>query len=218
MARPILLAAACVLAIASAAHADLLARVTVITTDLGGTPISTIDVGEDFLLQVFVQDIRNPPAVAGGIAAGYLNVDYDGVLVSISPSAPIEYDPFFTAWQTGNLDEPGRIVGAGAYSISFEAPGTALQALFSIPATATAPGGVAFTPSFFEAEDGRNVLLFVYDSPLLESEIDFVGATLSIVPEPSGIVAGTCGVLALAVCCLRRQKRSAMHDRGREPV
>ena len=69
------------LSIQVAADALMAFRLEVANTS--GTPISSIDVGGDFLLKVFVQDLRAP---AYGVFAAFLDVLYNQQLVAVNGS------------------------------------------------------------------------------------------------------------------------------------
>jgi hypothetical protein len=198
MIRNIILTILCLLGFAPGANAEILVQISVVPTDLGGTLITSIAPGEDFLLQAIVQDVRDPPPepISEGVFAGFLNVTYDPSLASIAPAAALVYDPFFIVARTGDVSTQGLVSGAGALSGFLLAPGNDPQPLWNVLVTATSPSVVSFTPSF-DTIAGHEVLVFGHDDPVLESEIDFVGSALTIVPEPSGLMLGAIGLLAL---------------------
>ncbi len=206
MTRNTILALACVLGFARGASAEILARISVLPTDLGGTPITSIALGEDFRLQAIVQDLRDPPPELGsGTFAAYLNATYNPGLMSIAPSAVLEFDPFFNLVQTGDLSTPGLISGAGAATTTFSPPGNDPQPLWNVLITAIGPGVVSFIPSF-DTVVTHDVLLYLKNEIVLESEIDFVGSSLTIVPEPSGFVLGTICIVGMALWTATRRR------------
>jgi hypothetical protein len=205
------LAAAVALALApAAATADILARIRFEVTDLADNPISSINVGEDFRLRALVQDLR-PPGLANGVAAAYLNGDYDETLASTVATAGPGADPaivfgsFFGFLRTGELSPAGDIVAAGAASLSLSPPGSAEQFLFHVPFQADAPGVVTFTPSF-DSTPGHEVLIYLEDEALAPNEILFVSDSLTIVPEPSTLALA--GMAAMVLAILFRRGRA----------
>ncbi|MGD9635429.1 MAG: Calx-beta domain-containing protein, partial [Pirellulales bacterium] len=153
---------------------------SVIATDLVGSPITQITVGSDFLLQAIVQDTRNPPfAGGGGLFSAYLNVSYDSGLATIPQPATVNFDPFFSILRTFDATTPGLIVGAGASANTFPGPGNAPQDLWSVLVHASAAGVVSFTPSF-DTIAGHDVALYGEFDAMTEAQIDFLGSSITI--------------------------------------
>ena len=207
------IALVCAIAVAQSARAEFLARITVVATDLGGAPLVSVAVGQEFLLQSIVQDIRDPPPQLGsGTFAAYLNASFDAGLAEFSPGASLELSPFFNLVRTGDLTTPGIVSGAGAAMSSLSPPGNAPQPLWNVPLTAIAPGEVSFTPTF-DTLTGHDVLLYLLNEPIPESQIDFIGSTLTIVPEPSTVVIAGTGCSALALLAVRRGRHAGRRAR-----
>ena len=188
------------------AFAQPLVAVSLEATNLSGTPITSIPAGGSFHLEAIIQDIRNPPPSYDGVFAGYLNVTYNPALVTIVPTATITYGPTFTPSLTpsGDLSTPGQINEIGVSSESFASPGNAPQLLWAIiPATATLAGIEIFVPSF-DSTPGHDTLLYGDDSAVPASQISFIGATLTVVPEPSSMILA-CLAAGLAVPMLCRR-------------
>lgn len=54
-------------------------------TDLGGSSVSSVEVGESFLLSAYVEDLREIPiGMSAGVFSAYLDVVYDAALASLS--------------------------------------------------------------------------------------------------------------------------------------
>lgn len=190
----------------SAPHAIAapMARIDAFPTDLTGSPIDKISKGEDFLLNVVVQDIRENTTDYSGILAAYLNIAFEPQLIEIANNSPPAWGPHFTnEVLTGDRTSPGLIELIGAYYDTAVAPGNNPQLLVQLPATAIAEGTAGMDPLFHSNGDFHVVAVFGYDAPLAESEIQFVGSTLRIVPEPSALALLAFGAGTLAV--LRRR-------------
>jgi hypothetical protein len=205
----VLAAAIGLLYLPTSALADIVVNIRFEVTDLSNNPISTIEAGEDFRLRALVQDVRNPPAAAGGVFAAWLNGTYDDSLAAPHVPPGVVFDPFFPLVPTADLSTPGEINGAGAAALSLSAPGTAEQLLFYIDFEALAPGVVAFTP-FFDPASGHDVLLYLGEAGVPEEQILFLSDTLTITPEPSSVVLGAGAAASLALYGWRRRRRGAV--------
>ncbi len=152
--------------------------------DLSGNPISSVVVGEDFKLAVFVQDLRDPPPEFGsGVFAAYVNIAYNSTLASIDSSQSIEYGDFFNSVRKGDLSTPGQISSAGAATTNSTPPGNATQFLFSVVVHADLGGTLTFTSSFDSAL-GNDTLLFLSDVATPEDDITFGSLQLQILDTP----------------------------------
>jgi hypothetical protein len=158
--------------------ADPLVEFRLATTDLVGAPVSSVMVGQDFLLDVFVTDIRMDPV---GVFAAYLDVLYDELLVSVSGN--IVPGPVYPNSPSGSTATPGLIDEAGGTDGLNVPPGTEGDAhlLWSIQLTADAVGSLTFTGSRDDmTSPAHDVLIFGPDTPVPLSQILFVDTTLSI--------------------------------------
>ena len=81
-------------------------------TNTTGTSINSVDVGDSFKLNVFVQDIRANTVPDRGVFSAFLDIFYDAPLVSIS--GPITFGPKYSLLQDqSNKSTPGEIQDAG---------------------------------------------------------------------------------------------------------
>ncbi len=162
------------------------------TTDLTGNPISAIGVGQPFLLQGNVRDLRaddgdGSPIDRRGIAAAYMDVLYDLSLVSISGS--ITYGPDYLNSTAGSTAIPGLIDEVGALQTSNIPLGADAALLFSVPMVANAAGVASFVGDPADQREEANPglppehdsLLFQPPSNILLQNMRFTNATLSIV-------------------------------------
>src|SRR5205823_2084738 len=94
--------------------------ITLGTTDLNGTPISTIAVGQDFKVTATVNDLRvsNPQ----GVFAAYVDATYDAALSSIPSGGKVVFDPFYSNGKSQNLSTAGQINETGSFGQT-SAPG-----------------------------------------------------------------------------------------------
>jgi hypothetical protein len=197
---------------ATFAQASPLLEIRVETDDLFGTPISSIAAGGDFRIKVVVQDLRVPTDQFPGVFAAYLNLDFDNTLASIGPGATPSFLPTFAPYGGGasyfltpNGTQTEMSVGSFNYSLS--APGNAPQVLFTELFHAAVPGLETFAPSY-SSTPGFDLLLYDTENSLLASDVRYVGATLTIVPKPSGVALAGCAGLLVA-CLTIRVRRGA---------
>jgi hypothetical protein len=226
MKKPILLAliAALLLVIVRGANAQVqttgnLVEMSLVTEDLGGNPINSIAAGSDFLLAVFTQDIRNPPdepQLLQGIYAAYLNVTFDNTLVALSSGTLPAFSPAFFSYPTASFNaiENGaaETITAGSFQSTIDPSGSnAVQLIFTIELHAASIGSEIFVPSF-DSVVGHDILIFDPPTAVPNNQVQFVGATLAIVPEPSSWLMAAWAAAALVVC------RSARKNMGVPPI
>ncbi len=131
-----------------------------------------------------MQDVRTPDPQFPGVFSAYLNVSYDSVLATIPQPATFSFDTFFGVARTFDVSSPGFISGAGASATSLSAPGNSPQNLWTVLVHASSAGVVSFTPSY-DSTAGHDVLLYGRDEVLATSDVEFVGASLTITGTPS---------------------------------
>ena len=147
------------------------------TTNLTGTPISTIQSGESFLLRAFVQDMRTDPS---GVFSAYLDVTYDASRVTAS--GDIDYGDSFAFPDTapGKLDQPGLIDEVGAIA-GFSETGAGEFLVFSLQFTAgSTAGSVTFTGDPADDEVLHAVIFFEPVENVPTSHVDYGQVTLEI--------------------------------------
>lgn len=120
-------------------HEEPFVQMRLETVDLDGSLISAVSLDEEFLLQVFVQDVRAEPE---GIFSAYLDVSYDQNLLSVV--GPINYGPGFDFAQSGDTSTAGLIDEVGATVFSIGTGGDDLL-LFSIRMRADAGGSLTLS-------------------------------------------------------------------------
>ena len=176
-----------------------LARFRLEAQDLSDNVITTIDVGADFQLVAWVNDIRDPAATFPGVWAAFMNIAYNSSLVSITatpnvadPNDPgdhadlgIEWGDFFdTGLRFGNLGTAGQITEIGSASLSSVQSGPGEELLFKITVHTSAVGTVVFTPSFDSNQDHESSFIDPPDA-LTDEQIDFVPLSLEISGPPT---------------------------------
>ena len=194
--------------LAPSAHATPMAELRVEVDDLSGNPISSIAAGQDFKITVAVQDIRSPVDEFPGIFAAYLDLSFDSTLADIAPTTtPVFGSPFAPYGGGASYSLSHNVttvkINAGSFSLSLTSPGNAPQVLYTIQAHAQAPGIENFLPSF-TSDPGMDVLFYNPPDVLSPSDLQFVGASLTIVPEPSSLALVAAGILATSAVFVSR--------------
>ncbi|MFV2067501.1 MAG: Ig-like domain-containing protein [Pirellulales bacterium] len=108
----------------------------------GNQEINTIGVGQEFQLQVWVDDLRQGVA-SPGVFAGYLDVLYDSSLASVS-GAVVHNSAVFGNAPNANIATPGILDAVGSFSKSFSGSADP-QLMWTLNFTADAPGSLTFT-------------------------------------------------------------------------
>jgi len=163
------------LSVAVAADALMVFRLAV--TDINGTALTSVDVGDEFLLQVFVQDLR---AEAFGVFAAYLDVLYSQQLVSVD--GVLNFGSSFLANRTGNTDTAGLVDEAGAWTGGFLELGSGEFLLWNLQMEATQAGTATFTADFADAVPASQVLLSQLNTAVPAEDIAFGSVSLVINP------------------------------------
>ncbi len=146
-------------------------RLAAATTD--GTPLTSIPVGQSFLLQGFVQDLT--PAMSGVFAA-YLDVVYPAAAASVQGA--ISFGPDFPNGQAGATSVSGLVDEVGAFD-GFDRLGGNEALLFSIPMQGSQAGTFTFTSNPADVLPQHNVLLFDRDDPVPTDQIEYRSLSLT---------------------------------------
>jgi len=146
------------------------------TTDMNGTPIDRAVIGQEFLLQVYVQDFRMDPE---GVFAAYTDIIYPDNLAELS--GEIELNPEFGNGGSGDVDEPGLIDEVGAFR-GLATSNLSSELLLTVPLIAMAPGELVFESDPADDLPSHHVLVYGVDVVVPPGEINFGSTTLSVEP------------------------------------
>lgn len=157
-------------------------------TDLSGTPITQVSVGQQFQLRGYVQDIRTTGSQLG-IYAAYQDVIYSSAFVSpvASTTNPLGFQATFAPnYQNaieGDVLTRGLIneIGAVATSNSPDGYGTTKQLLFTVTLTANALGTATFVGDPADISPLHDTLTFQPVTPVPFGQIGFGLASVNIV-------------------------------------
>ena len=150
-------------------------------SDLNGTSQSQVSVGDDFLLNVYVQDVRPN---AGGVFAAYVDVGYDvGLLAAhVLPS----FGSIYTGQLAGDLSTDGLVDELGAFTS--EPPGDGEVFLASARFTAQSAGVVNFASDPADDSPFHDILVFGTVLPVDDAYIDYGTTTIEVLEAPSQLV------------------------------
>lgn len=174
------------------ARAENLVGFRVETTDLIGTPISSVTVGNDFLVKVYVEDLRATPS---GVFSAYLDLIYPETLLSVAGS--LLYGEDYPNAQSGDTSEPGLIDEAGGFA-GFSELGGGEFLLLTIRFKANEAGVANFVADPADESPSHDVLLYGMGTPILAEEILYGSTSINIdalkmpcdsyyiIPNPNG--------------------------------
>jgi VCBS repeat-containing protein len=149
-----------------------------------GTALTTLSVGQDFVLHVFAQDVRSS---AAGVFAAYLDVNYDSTKATVT--GPLTYSDTYSNDQSGTTTTAGLIDEGGAFAGSTSPLGPTKREVFSVPLRATASGTLNFSGDAADNVPQHNVLVYNQNGGVPASQIHFgtasveVGATFNAVND-----------------------------------
>lgn len=162
---------------------------------------SIVNVDQQFLLSVYARDIR-PDAL--GILSAYLDMVYPSSLVELDVSR-FSFGPDFGTLPHSDFASPGAIneVGSLVNGLLQVPPlptgiGSAEVLFFSVPVTAKSPGTAIFQTDMADVLPLHAITMFGRDEAVASTEVSFGAATVTIVPEPSGLI--LLGVAAVGLC------------------
>ncbi len=165
--------------LAEGEHGDFDVVLRFEVTDTNGAPITTVAVGEEFHLDVYVQDHVDP---AEGVFAAYLDIEFQSGLIAASD---LEYDLPYENVLTGDITVDGLINEAGAVA-GLQTLGADEYFLLRVPFLARAPGAVNFVGNPADVLPQHHVLRFGSDTPIDPGVVDFGQADL-LIELPSGV-------------------------------
>ena len=166
--------------------------------DLLNNPITTIPMGQGFLLSGFVKDLR--PTNANGVFAAYLDATYNSTLAAVNGSI-LHAAPYTNG--TSGTSTPGLIDEVGGFD-GFSTLGPTERLLFTVPLLASSTGIVTFASNPADGL-GHDVLLYGLDNPVPPADVIYGATSLTIVPEPSSVVLAGLAALLLGACAWQKK-------------
>lgn len=159
---------------------DNLVRFSYEIVNQEGVSVSSVTVGERFVLNVMVEDLRGLPE---GVFASYLDVQYTSNAIAVA--GPIDFGSAYQNGIGGDVSVAGLIDEVGAFS-SVDPLGGGRFMLFSVPFDATDVGRVIFDGNAADALPEGATLLYSRDEPVPPDQIEFGRVSLDVLP---GVIA-----------------------------
>jgi hypothetical protein len=139
-----------------------------------GTPVDSVSVGDDVVLHVLTQDLRQDPH---GVFAAFLDVRWDAALAAVS--GPIAFGDTYPNGHQSNIGGTGLIDEAGAFSGGTEV-GAGLHELFTVPLHATAVGELTLAADPADVRPITDVLVYGINDPIDPLDVNYGSVSLSI--------------------------------------
>ncbi len=172
--------------------ADDIIRLRLSATDLAGTPIDQITVGQQFQLRGYVEDLRTT-ANRFGVFAAFQDVLYSKNLVSVNtststsdPGFQVVYDPAYSNGKSGDIRIPGLINEIGSVQSSSNPTGLGEKLQFTITLTARNVGTANFIGDPADIKPFHDSLVFDPTTPLTPAQIRYVSDSILIVSTSGG--------------------------------
>lgn len=162
--------------------ADLV-RVELHVLDDNGKPVSEIAVGDEFTIQLTVDDLREP---GSGVFSAYVDVTYASDLAE--PTGPISFGSDYPNAREGSLAAPGLIDEAGAVADALPLDGAA-AVLFAVGMQATAEGTLVFALDEADLLPQHETSLYGESQPVSAEHFDLVSGSLTVVAANSAPIA-----------------------------
>ena len=153
--------------------------------DENGQPVSAVAVGQEFQVNVLVEDLRVADSdTLLGVFAAYVDVNFDTDFAA--GTGDIEYGANFPNGQFGTVTTSGLVDDAGA-TAGADPLGAGEFLLMSIPMIATRGGTLELTTDAADETPLLDSLLNGLTTPVPEEQIDFGTTSLQIVSETFAI-------------------------------
>ncbi len=142
----------------------------------GGSPLSSLQIGQTFKLQVLTQDMRND---ANGVFSAYLDLLYDSNLIELVGTSPVAFQSPYTNTPSANTSQTGLINEMGAFANSLSPLGPDERLLAVVSMRAKASGSALFRTD--AADDSSNAVgLYGVDTPVDPARITFESLTVPV--------------------------------------
>ncbi|HBE69992.1 MAG TPA: hypothetical protein DDW52_17740, partial [Planctomycetaceae bacterium] len=176
-------------------RADDDVEITLVARNLDGDIISAVPQGERFVIDVLIDDLRDPieQGTDAGVFAAFADILYNLQLVSTVPSQPnsrlnfeVDFTDLYSNGTRGDASVPGIIDDFGAFIAgnSLNEPNQVLMA--SIEFEARSPGVANFMPDPADSVPATDTLLFnVPDNAVPIRNIRYLGTMVEIVSDGS---------------------------------
>ncbi len=154
-----------------------LAGIKLEITDLDGNAISSLDVGDKFLLNMYGTDQRGR-GDRGGLYAAYADIVFDGTLVRVVPGTSINHPVQFRNTPSGTVNT-GLIDELGGVSIGSKPSNEDQSLVATLQMETLAAGSVNFATNPADGTN-REVLLFSNNERVPAEAVSYGSASLAV--------------------------------------
>ena len=153
------------------------AELVLSVTDAGGVPLSTLHVGDNFILRGSTRDLR-ATADAKGVYALFADLNYDPAKLQITGA--VQFNGGYTVGPSGSTATAGLVDELGAVSSNTVPINTGLKLMFEIPMKVLAGGQFSITTDPADSLPAHDVLLFGQDPPVPSNQVRYGSLSLSV--------------------------------------
>jgi len=139
-----------------------------------GSPVSSLEVGDDFVLHVLAQDLRSDPH---GVFAVYLDISWDATLAT--GAGQLLYAAEFENGHDGDANSAGALDEVGAFGGSLES-GAGLHEVFSVPLHAATAGQLVISTDQADLTPAHDVLVYAVNDAVDPLDVIFGSAEVTI--------------------------------------
>lgn len=152
-------------------------------TDTAGNIITELEPGQDFRLDVFVQDVRaNEPDARKGVFAMYLDIAYDSNLATTLAQSinDIDFSSTFGGGRFGVFSQEGLIDEIGAFRDNLSPSGPNVLRLLTIPMRAGNEAGTLIFTTSPADDSGHEPLVYFENDPVALNTVSYGTLTLEV--------------------------------------
>ncbi len=153
------------------------AELVLTTTNFSQVPISTLHVGDTFLLRGTTRDLRAIDD-AKGVYALFADLNFDPAKIEIT--GEIQFNGGYTVGTSGSTTIPGLVDELGAVSNSTAPINTGFKLMFEIPMRILSGGQISFTTEPADILPSHDVLLFGQDPAVPSSAVKYGSLSISV--------------------------------------
>ncbi|MEX2173763.1 MAG: Ig-like domain-containing protein [Pirellulaceae bacterium] len=148
--------------------------VTLTLTRPDGTPLTSLGVGQDFVLNVFVEDVRDD---AQGVASIYVDLLFDPARAEVTGA--LSFGSIYQLFQSGTTTTPGLVDEVGAFGQTSPI-GPGKFKLVSIPMRSKAAGPLTITADPADDTEARPAAVYLDNEEIVFQEIRFGTASIAV--------------------------------------
>jgi hypothetical protein len=155
-----------------------------------GSPLTSLSAGQDFVLHVLADDLRDSPH---GVFSAYLDLRWNGELAVVS--GPLEFSEDFPNLQLGDASiSPGVIEEGGAFG-SLDETGAGAREIFSVPLRAIGAGELVITSDASETPINQ-VLAYGLNRAITPDDVSYGETSITIAAAPPPAASSAVSVAA----------------------